>query len=174
MRFAYADPPYLGLAAKFYGGMHPDAADYDRPETHQALIDRLCDEFPDGWAMSLHSPSLRTILPMCPPDVRVLAWTKPFASYKPGVNPAYAWEPVILRGGRKHGRHHTTVSDFAAISITLRRGFRGAKPDAFVWWLLACLNVRADDDLVDLFPGSGAVTRAWEAWRNQCRLELLA
>ena len=64
MKFAYADPPYLGLAEKFYGHLHPEAAVYDKPEAHQALIDRLCDEFSDGWAMSLHSPSLRTILPM--------------------------------------------------------------------------------------------------------------
>src|SRR5688572_25422869 len=26
MKFAYADPPYYGLAAKFYGHLHPDAA----------------------------------------------------------------------------------------------------------------------------------------------------
>ena len=41
MRFAYADPPYLGLAKAFYGDRHADAADYDRPETHQALINRM-------------------------------------------------------------------------------------------------------------------------------------
>lgn len=45
LRAAYADPPYLGLAEKFYGGMHPDAADYDKPETHQRLIDRLNSEY---------------------------------------------------------------------------------------------------------------------------------
>lgn len=173
MRFAYADPPYLGLAAKFYGRMHPEAAEYDKPETHQALIDRLCAEF-DGWALSLHSPSLRTILPMCPPDVRVMAWCKPFAAYKPGVNPAYAWEPVIVRGGRKIGRQHTTVSDFCMVSITLRRGFQGAKPDQMIWWLLAALNVKRDDEFSDLFPGSGAVGRAWDRWRAQARLDLPA
>jgi hypothetical protein len=109
MRFAYADPPYLGLAAKFYGHLHADAADYDKPETHQALIDRLCAEF-DGWALSLHTPSLRAILPMCPPDVRVMAWVKPFASFKPGVGVAYAWEPIIVRGGRRRTRKQQTVS----------------------------------------------------------------
>jgi hypothetical protein len=121
VRFAYADPPYLGLAAKFYGEIHPDAADYDRPETHQALIDRLCSEF-DGWAMSLHSRTLRTILPMCPPDVRVMAWCKSFASYKPGVHPAYAWEPVIIRGARTRGRHGSTVADYTVVPITVKRG----------------------------------------------------
>jgi hypothetical protein len=37
MMFAYADPPYLGLAASFYGDRHPEAADYDRPEMHATL-----------------------------------------------------------------------------------------------------------------------------------------
>jgi hypothetical protein len=99
MKFGYADPPYLGRAAKFYGELHADAAVYDTVEGHHALIDRLCDEFADGWAMSLHTPSLRTILPLCPEDVRVMAWVKPFCSFKKGVGVAYAWEPIIVRGG---------------------------------------------------------------------------
>jgi hypothetical protein len=174
VRIAYADPPYLGLAAKFYGHLHADAAAYDDPETHRQLIARLCDEFPDGWALSLHSPSLREILPMCPPDVRVAAWVKPFASYKKGVNPGYAWEPVIFRGGRRRtDGSETTVSDYCAVPITLRRGFTGAKPERFVWWVLALLGAQADDEFVDLFPGSGAVARAWEAWRAQVPLGLV-
>jgi hypothetical protein len=173
VRFAYADPPYLGLAAKFYGSMHPDAAEYDRPAKHQELIDRLCSDF-DGWAMSLHSPSLREILPMCPPDVRIAAWTKPFASYKKGVNPGYAWEPVIFRGARRRtSGDETTIPDYCAVPITLQRGFQGAKPERFVHWMLALLGVRPEDEFVDLFPGSGAVTRAWAAWRNQTPLGLL-
>lgn len=179
MKFAYADPPYLGLAEKFYGHLHPEAAAYDDPETHRQLIARLCDEFPDGWAMSLHSPALREILPMCPPDVRVMSWCKSFASFKRGVLPAYAWEPVIMRGGRSHGIATKTrtggvplVADFMVAPITLRRGFTGAKPDRFVWWVLACLNVKADDEFHDLFPGSGAVGRAWESWRAQGQLGL--
>ncbi|MCC6942297.1 MAG: hypothetical protein IT551_11905, partial [Novosphingobium sp.] len=77
MKFAYADPPYLGLAEKFYGHLHAEAAAYDDPETHRTLIARMTDEY-DGWALSLHLPSLGVILPMCPPDARVGAWVKPF------------------------------------------------------------------------------------------------
>lgn len=167
MRFAYADPPYLGLAEKFYGDRHEAAADYDRPESHQALIDRLSGEFPDGWAMSLHSPSLRAILPMCPADVRVMAWVKPFASFKPGVGVAYAWEPVIVRGGRRRSREQGTVRDWIAANITLRRGFPGAKPAEFCAWVFDVLNGQPGDELVDLFPGSGAVTEAWRARQGQ-------
>lgn len=165
MRFAYADPPYLGLAKKFYAHLHPDAADYDRPEKHRSLIHRLCDEYPDGWAMSLHSPSLRQILPMCPGDVRVGSWVKPFASFKPGVGVAYAWEPVIFRGGRRRGRHQSTVRDWCAVNITLRKDFVGAKPAGFVFWLLDVLNAEHDDEINDFFPGSGAVTAAIDEWR---------
>lgn len=52
MRFAYADPPYLGQGVKHYGSRHADAADCDTPEWHQTLIDRLCRDFPDEHASS--------------------------------------------------------------------------------------------------------------------------
>lgn len=166
MKFAYADPPYFGLAAKFYGKMHPEAAEYDKIETHAALITRLCDEY-DGWALSLHTPTLRHILPLCPDDVRVMAWVKPFASFKPGVNPGYCWEPVIVRGCQKRAKDVPTVRDYVSANIALLRGFRGAKPEAFCFWIFAVLGLRADDEFVDVFPGSGAVGLAWEKWRNQ-------
>lgn len=168
MRFAYADPPYLGLAEKFYGDRHPEAAAYDRIETHAALIAQLCADF-DGWAMSLHTPSLRAILPLCPEDTRVGAWVKPFASFKPGVNPAYAWEPILFRAIEGRDRSEMTVRDWVSCPITLRRGLVGAKPEAVCFWLFELLGMKQDDDLADLFPGSGAVTRALDSWRRQKR-----
>lgn len=163
MRFAYADPPYLGCGA-LYAKHHPDALDWDDPETHRRLIMRLCDEYPDGWAMSLSSPSMRTILPMCPEDVRWGPWVKPFASFKPGVNPAYAFEPVIWRGGRPFSRQDDTVRDWCSANITLQRGLTGAKPRGFCRWIFAILNAEPGDVLDDLFPGTGAVAAAWEEW----------
>lgn len=160
MKFAYADPPYLGLAKSFYGDMHDHASDYDKIETHAALIQRMCDEFPDGWAMSLHSPSLKDILPLCPRDCRVMAWVKPFASFKPGVGVAYAWEPVIVRGGRKRAVEQGTVRDWVAVNIAMLRGFPGAKPREFCDWVMDVLNVQPEDEMHDLFPGSGAVQAA--------------
>lgn len=160
MRFAYADPPYLGLAEAFYGDRHPEAAEYDKPETHQRLIDRMSAEYPDGWALSLHTPSLRTILPMCPSDCRVAAWVKPFASFKKGVGVAYAWEPVIFRGGRKRALTEQTTRDWVAENITLQRGFPGAKPRGFCMWIMDMLHVQDGDTVDDLFPGSGAVGHA--------------
>jgi hypothetical protein len=137
------------------------------------LIARLCDEFPDGWAMSLHSPGLKHILPLCPDDCRVASWVKPFCSFKKGVKPAYAWEPVIFRGGRKSTNEQETVRDWVAANITLMRGFPGAKPEAFCFWLFDLLNMDRGDEFHDLFPGSGAVGLAWESWRTSRRLPLI-
>lgn len=172
MKFAYADPPYLGCGKKLYGSMHAQAADWDRPETHQQLINQLCDEFPDGWAMSIHSPSLKTILPMCPDDCRVMAWVKPFAVFKANVTVAYAWEPVIVRGGRKRPRTMPTVRDWVSEVITLKKGCPGAKPEGFCFWIFDVLNMNRDDEFQDLFPGSGSVMKAWDKWKTQTPLPL--
>jgi hypothetical protein len=51
-------------------------------------------------------------------------------------------------------------------------GFTGAKPQAFSYWLFSVLNMSHDDELHDLFPGTGAVTTAWEVYRRQLVLPL--
>jgi hypothetical protein len=108
VRAAYADPPYLGCGKSHYGALHANAADYDDPDTHRRLVERLYDEF-DCWALSLHEPSLRTILNMCGQDVRVCAWVKPFAAFKANVTMAWTWEPVIFRPN--YGRPRTREQD---------------------------------------------------------------
>lgn len=166
MRVAYADPPYLGCCG-LYEHFHPDGLCWDDVETHRALIQRLCAEFPDGWALSASSPSLRAILPLCPEDCRVSPWTKPFAVYKPNVNPAYAWEPVIWRGGRQpRDRSERTVRDWFSHEITLQKGLTGAKPELFVTWLFDLLGVQGNDEVTDIFPGTGVVGRVWDQWRT--------
>lgn len=167
MRFAYADPPYLGCG-RLYSAHHPDAKNWDRLETHGALIQRLSSDYPDGWALSASVPSLPVILPLCPDGVRVLSWVKPFAVFKPNVGLAYAWEPVILFGGRKITRGEATVRDWLAENITLKKGLTGAKPPRFARWIFSALNARAcDDELADLFPGTGVVGNEWVAWRAE-------
>ena len=160
MRFAYADPPYIGQAKKHYSH-DPRCAEVD----HAALVEKLNGY--DAWALSLSSPSLRMILPLCPEDVRVMAWVKPFASFKPNVNPAYAWEPVIVRGGRKRGRDEPTARDWVSCNITLKKGLSGAKPEAFCFWLFTVLGMQPGDEFDDIFPGTGGVSRAWEAYQRQ-------
>ena len=166
MKAAYADPPYLGCGLKHYGDRHPDAADYDGIAAHASLIERLCDEY-DSWALSLHEPSLRYLLPLCPVTCRVAAWVKPFASFKANVTRAYTWEPVIFSFHRPRTREQATWRDFVAEPIAMKKGFPGAKPNAFSYWIFEGLNLQPTDDFVDLFPGSGAVGEAWELWKQQ-------
>ena len=168
MKIAYADPPYLGCG-KLYEKHHADALIWDDPETHRQLIDRLSDEYPDGWAYSLNSTTLHTILPMCPSDVRIMAWVKPFAAYKFNVNPPYAWEPVIVRGGRRLS-NFPKVRDFISCPIALKKGLVGAKPDGFWLWLFAVLGLQPGDQFVDLFPGTGGGDRMWNQYTNTPRL----
>lgn len=122
---------------------------------HPELITTLIRDFSDGWALSCHTPSLRMLLPLCPPATRVLAWVKPWAVFRPYVGVAYAWEPVLCYGGRPRTREQATVRDWHAANITLQRGLIGAKPASFCRWILDVLNVQPGDEIVDLYPGTG-------------------
>lgn len=170
MHFAYADPPYLGMG-KMYAALHSEAMIWDDPETHRRLIERLADEFPDGWAMSCTSTSLRTLLPMCPDKCRVLAWCKPFVAFKDKTL-AYAWEPVIFRGGRKRTKQQPTQRDYFVGSnppkVNKPENFvPGMKPRTFCRWMFEVMNARPGDSLDDIFPGSGAVSAAWAEWIDE-------
>lgn len=163
MRVAYVDPPYPGMA--HYYKDHPD---YAGELDHGVLIRQLSKSYPDGWALHTASTTLRDILALCPADVRVGAWVKPFASFKPGVNPGYAWEPVIFRGGRQpRARDEETVRDWCAVPITLQRGLVGVKPEGVCFWVFSFLGLQPGDELVDEFPGTGAVMRTWQKWQRQ-------
>jgi hypothetical protein len=164
VRFAYADPPYPGMS-HFYRD-HPD---YGGEVDHEDLIERMDREY-DGWCLHTASTTLKQVLALCPDDVRVMAWVKPFASFKKNVRVAYAWEPVLVRGGRARPEGSLTVRDWIAEPITLQRGLTGVKPDAVCCWLFEVLGAEAGDELDDLFPGSGAVARAWDSFQAQGRL----
>ena len=143
MKFAYADPPYPGMAQRHYA--HEAAADgrIAREVNHALLVAHLCDEYPDGWALSTSSPALQFVLSLCPEDVRVGAWVKPFAVFRPNVNPAYAWEPVVFRGGRQpRSRDELTVRDWVSANITMQKGVPGAKPAEFVGWVVDMLGAQ--------------------------------
>lgn len=165
-RFAYADPPYPGQAAKHYG----DQPDYAGEVDHEALLRQLHSDF-DGWILHTSSVALSGILRSADKlgvtGFRVMAWVKPFAAFKRNVSVAYAWEPVLVKPVRKpvvSGR--IVMRDWLAESITLRRGLTGAKPAKVCTWLFEVAGLEPTDDLHDLYPGTGAVTDAWIAWRT--------
>lgn len=181
MRFAYADPPYLGRG-EYYRAFHDDAMSWNDPETHRKLIERLQAEFPDGWVMSLSERSLRTILPMCPPAARVGAWVTDRPRFAGKAVPVRKhFEPVIFMGGRSYGDTGNRTADYiitkqqplpagqpryAMVKQDIRAGktFLGRKPQAFALWVFELLGLRPADEFVDLFPGSGAVADAYQAW----------
>lgn len=167
MKFGYADPPYLGRCS-YYGHNHnPDGGRrfdglcWNDIETHAALINYLVDNYRDGFVLSLSAPSLREIWPLCPATARCGAWVKPFASFKPGVNPGYCWEPFIFVGGRKLGRETSTIRDYVSANILLQKGVVGAKPPAVCEWVMDFMGFDASQDTFDdLFTGAGSFTRA--------------
>ena len=170
-KLAVADPPYPGCAH-----MYADHPDYAGEVDHKALLERLQDEY-DGWVLHTHVPGLRLMerSGWLPDDVRICSWVKSFAAFKRNVSVAYAWEPVIVKSARKPvvtGRtvmrdFHETVTLPEAVKepITLKRGLTGAKPGKVCFWTFELMGAKPTDELHDLFPGTGAVSRAWEAWR---------
>jgi hypothetical protein len=162
MTFAYADPPYINQAQKHYSH-DPNCAEVN----HRVLIGTLSERY-DSWALSMSATmySLKEIVPLAPDCARMAAWVKPFASFKPVVNPAYTWEPVLFYSPRERTRAEPTVKDHVAESITMKRGLAGAKPERFCFWLFDLVGLRPEDEFTDMFPGSGAVTAAHQRWRR--------
>lgn len=162
MRIAYADPPYPNCAHLYKN--HPD---FMGEVDHATLIRRLETEF-DGWVLHTSSTDgLRVVMPLLPPAARVMSWVKGFAAFKRNVSVAYAWEPVIVKAARKPVvSKRIVMRDWVECPITLKRGLCGAKPEKVCHWAFEMVGARPDDELVDLFPGTGSVTRAWKTWQG--------
>ena len=159
MRLAYADPPYPGMA-----GLYPENQEVD----HETLIEDLCGY--DGWALSTDERSLAGVLALCPPGVRILAWCRSNAPFF-SPNPAASWEPVICKPARIRP---ITVRSYYVSGVPLgksqRDGLTGQKPVGFCEWVLRCLGAAPADELVDFFPGTGSMTKAWQSFRDQLPL----
>jgi hypothetical protein len=162
LRLAYADPPYPGKA-----WLYRDHPDYGGEVDHGELIGRLQLEY-DGWALSTSAEALPAVLAGCPPGVRVAAWHK-----GPRVTrsryPLSAWEPVLYSGGRQLPGARPPDSIICGVTpVSTRPGHViGAKPATVCRWIFALLGGCPGDTLDDLFPGSGAVCRAWAAYTGQ-------
>lgn len=164
MKIAYADPPYVGCAH-----LYKDHPDFGGEVNHRELIYRLeCDY--DGWI--LHAAATPKSMAYLAPIVeetgaRWMAWVKGFAAFKKNVSVAYAWEPVIVKAARKPVVSKRLVNrDWIQESITLRKGLTGAKPEKVCHWAFEMVGARPEDDLIDLYPGTGAVSKAWRTWQG--------
>lgn len=172
MRFAIADPPYLGRADRWYGDgtghgrghgradYHPDAMKWDSPRAHVSLLDDI--QAFDGWAIAMHESSLSLYLSYAPEDAHVGVWVRGNA-IPTGSRVRALWEPVLYRiPPSRRGRGEGAGEDDVLSAGITHGGFVGRKPEAWTHWLLRLLGVRLDlgDEVSDLFPGSGAVSDA--------------
>lgn len=161
-RIGYADPPYIGCAH-----LYKDHPDYAGEVDHIALVERLNSDF-DGWVLhaSATAASMAVLAPLAEKSgARWMTWVKGFAAFKRNVSVAYAWEPVLVKAARKPVvSKRLVMRDWVECPITLRRGLTGAKPEKVCHWAFEMVGARPEDDLVDMFPGTGAVTEAWRTW----------
>jgi len=92
-----------------------------------------------------------------------------------------AWEPLLVAGGREHGTDapQDLLDDLETDDVVLDdvldyRGrydsFNGAlvgmKAPEFAMWMFRQLGARPGDTLDDLYPGSGAIGRAWTLYTS--------
>jgi hypothetical protein len=155
MRLAYADPPYPGNAH-----LYRDHPDYAGEVDHAALIASRAAY--DGWALSTSAGALQDVLALCPPKVRVIAWV----THRIGN----AWEPVIVKAGRpaKGVRDWLRCEPDAYQYRPKPESYViGQKPEPFCRWVFGWLGAQTGDTLADLYPGSGAVARAWARYIEQ-------
>jgi hypothetical protein len=159
-RFAYADPPYPGKA-----GYYAEAEEVDLFE----LIRQLEGEYPDGWALSTSAAALREVLPMCPASTRVCVWRR---RTRPGRSKRAlsAWEPLLVVGGRElqaeRPQEVLDVLDYRGRYDAFPGAMVGMKPPEFAVWMFSQLGAEPGDQLDDLFPGSGAISRAWDLYTS--------
>jgi len=160
LRLAYADPPYPGKAY-----LYQDHPDYAGEVDHAELIERLAAY--DGWALSTSAAALPAVLTACPPGARVAAWHKGERVTRSRY-PLSAWEPVIYHGGRQLPGQHGADSIACGVTpvFTVPGHVIGAKPAAVCRWIFTLLGAAPGDTLDDLYPGSGAVSRAWAAYTS--------
>lgn len=164
MKIGYADPPYINCAH-----LYKDHADFAGEVDHAELIERLQSDY-DGWI--LHAAATPASMAILAPLVaatgaRWMSWVKGFAAFKKNVSVAYAWEPVIVKAARKPVVSKRLVNrDWIQESITLRKGLTGAKPSKVCQWAFEMVGARPEDELCDLYPGSGAVGKAWSDWQR--------
>ena len=153
-KFCYADPPYYGNGKSKYG-----FPEWDTKERHIELVKQLTREYPEGWALSCNPADLVWLLPFCPEGARVCVWAKTFHQiWKTTVQ--YAWEPVLLFGGRKEGNRKPMVRDWMACARANRKGLKGAKPLQFNVWILQLLNYKKGDVFVDMYAGTEGMQEA--------------
>lgn len=183
MRLVIADPPYppfvgsggrKNRSSRWYGDKqrsatdrpsdnHPEAELWDDPATHRALLESLL-ETADAFAIAT-SPDGLAAYGALPSAARIMAWVKP--NGQPGSHRLRStWEPVILypAEGRRSNRNGRGAISDTLICPSPRVGFIGAKPPEWTKWVLEAMSYERGDVVVDMFTGSGSVTKVIASW----------
>lgn len=171
LRLAYADPPYIGNARRYYG----DQATYAGEVDHDELLSRLAGY--DGWALSCSSASVASIGALCVAQdlrARLAIWHRRPAPH-PTARIVTAWEGVWYVPARRRVAcvDELRVSDvLLGVTETGRRptlpsSVIGMKPPAMLAWVFRLIAALPGDSLDDLYPGSGIVARAWAAYAGE-------
>jgi hypothetical protein len=182
VKLAIADPPYLGRADRWYGDgrgsgrprtaggyqgrngrkpdYHPDAKRWDDPAAHVELVERLTAEY-DGWAVAGHATTTALLLAAAPQGAQLAIWGRP-NGIPGGARVVNSWEPVVIYVPRERRDRATglRVRDMLVAPVR-RQGFLGSKPPEWTRWVLDMLGFDpSQDDVTDVFAGSGAVAAA--------------
>lgn len=182
MMLAIADPPYLGRAGLWYGGKgrskqgtqgracgrgklaaeyHPNASEWDNPSRHIDTLRQIDNDY-DGWAYAASAKTIDMILPTAfQLGARLAVWQVTNA-IPDGARVMSTWEAVLFKQPRSRRAVGTgmRVKDVLTCAHPVS-GFVGAKPREWTNWVLDLLGYQINEDEVfDLFPGSGAVQQA--------------
>ncbi|MFT8637896.1 MAG: hypothetical protein ABF811_08060 [Pseudoclavibacter sp.] len=135
----------------------PAAAEWDTPYRHQELAHDLDSRY-DGWAIVCAADTV-TIPLDAVPRARLAVWVRPNAM-PGGSRIINTWEGVVYHTPRL-ARAGVTVRD-ALVAPVRKQGFLGSKPAEWTRWGLALLGATGNDEVIDAFPGSGAIAMAAE------------
>lgn len=192
LRLAYADPPYPGKSRKYYGN-HPDfAGEVDHPaliaslteydgwalSTSASALPEVLASCPPGVRVAAWHRGERPTRSLGPLN----AWEP--VIYRGGrLSVVLAGEHDASRSAVVHASRSTVVTPLNDREASRGSGRRvdsliytararrtdpawvtGAKPAAFSRWIFDLLGALPGDEFTDVFPGSGGVLRAWEAY----------
>lgn len=94
-----------------------------------------------------------------------VCWAAGAKTGVPGTRDTVKWNNLARFVSKR-----LVMRDWIECSITLRRGLTGAKPESVCHWAFEMVAARPDDELDDMFPGTGAVTEAWRTWKGKFAL----
>lgn len=175
--FEYADPPYPGFA-----WMYRDQPSFKGEVDHRKLVRRLCADLWEkkllGFALSTSSKTLHMVLDLFTdeggwlryPQLRIAGWFKPVNAGRSMRGAVARWEPIIVAGGRDmppgFRDWFEAPEDVEAVKANVARlgggqCLTGRKPQRFCAFVFDLLGMVPGDTLIDTYPGTGIVTRAW-------------